>query len=195
MRATLPLGQLPVLEIEQDDGGVKVVPQSDAILRYVGSRSECLYPPAKALEIDSLIDTMTEFITPFVISFIGPVTALIADEEWTEADKMAMRKRILMTQIPKYFGYFEKILQENHESGWLVGEKLSIADLKWYGIVTNLQTGVVDGIPADVTDEYPRITEHIQKVRSVPEIKAWYDRFPQTPYPTFDYESPSSYSE
>lgn len=36
----LPLGQVPILEIEQDDGGTKtIIPQSDAILRYIGKQT------------------------------------------------------------------------------------------------------------------------------------------------------------
>lgn len=186
MRPSLPLGQLPVLKIEAD-GETKVVPQSDAILRYVGSLSKNLYPAESALEIDALLETISEFERPILISFLGLVTTLIADQEWTEADKLAMRKRILETHIPKYFGYVENILKEN-PSGWMVGDNLSIADLKWYFLISNLQTGVIDGIPADITDAYPLLTEHVQKVRNYPEIQAWYDRFPNAPYPTFDFK-------
>mmetsp|Transcript_12560 Transcript_12560/g.18846 ORF Transcript_12560/g.18846 Transcript_12560/m.18846 type:complete len:86 (+) Transcript_12560:1336-1593(+) len=36
LKPTLPNGQLPVLEIESEDGSKNIIGQSDAILRYVG---------------------------------------------------------------------------------------------------------------------------------------------------------------
>ena len=36
---TLPLGQVPILEIEEGEGKCTVIPQSDAILRYFGKQT------------------------------------------------------------------------------------------------------------------------------------------------------------
>lgn len=166
-----------------------MIPQANAILRYVGSLSKNLYPTQHALEIDSLLETMSDFERPFIQSAQGLVSTLISDQDWTEAERMAMRHRILTLHIPKYFSFFENVLEQNQQhGGWLVGDHLSIADLKWYFLVTILQSGTLDGIPATVTDAYPHITRHLENVINYPEIQAWYKRFPQPPYPTFDYK-------
>jgi glutathione S-transferase len=184
------LGQLPVLEIERHGESKKVIPQANAILRYVGMLApHIIYPPDQALEIDSLLETMTEFERPFILSAQGLVSSLISDEDWSETEMLAMRHRLLAIHIPKYFGYFEHILEKNqNKGGWLVGDHLSIADIKWHFLLSILQEGNLAGIPANVADAYPHITKHLQNVISYPEIQAWYERFPEPPYPTFDYK-------
>ncbi len=186
----MPLGQLPVLQIEQEGAETKVVPQSDAILRYVGRLSESLYPNDKAIEIDSVMETIAEMERPLEISMQGLVSNHISDQEWTDDAKLAMRERIVTKVIPKYFGLVEKMLEQN-KSGWLVGDDITIADLKWHYMVTNLQTGILDGIPTNVVDAYPRLLEHIQKVKNYPGVKEWYERYPKRNYETFEYEPPN----
>jgi len=187
LKASMPLGQLPVLQVEDEGAETKIVPQSDAILRYVGRLSESLYPSDRALEIDSLMETISEMERPLEISIQGLKSNLIAEEDWTDEAKLAMRHRILTTVIPKYFGHMESLLEQS-KSGWLIGDHLSLADIKWHYWVTNLQAGILDGIPPTLADNYPHILAHIEKVKNSPGIKEWYERFPKRSYTTFEYK-------
>ena len=53
-----------------------------------------------------------------------------------------------------------------------------------------LSSGILDGIPATILDDYPLVKAHFQKVLSIPSIKAFYEAHP-TPYVTFDYVPPN----
>ena len=111
----------------------------------------------------------------------------MSEKEWTKEEKLAVRKRILEQAIPKHLGYLEKQIEDNG-TGWLVGDGLTIADLKLYyvgGLM--IQKGILDGIPATTLDSYPKVKENIEKVKSHPDVAAWYEKYPGGKYSTFDY--------
>eukprot|EP00542_Grammatophora_oceanica_P020373 CAMPEP_0194038430 /NCGR_PEP_ID=MMETSP0009_2-20130614/10662_1 /TAXON_ID=210454 /ORGANISM="Grammatophora oceanica, Strain CCMP 410" /LENGTH=234 /DNA_ID=CAMNT_0038680919 /DNA_START=24 /DNA_END=728 /DNA_ORIENTATION=+ len=187
MVAGLPLGQLPILEIEE--GGTKtVIPQSDAILRYFGKQTG-LYPddPVEAMQVDSLLDTIKDLEMPLDVTFMGPVRFLFADKEWEEEDKLAMRKRILEKAIPKYLGFVEGKLRDNG-TGWLVGKNVTIADLRlYYPCQLMIGKGILDGIPAESLDAYPNIKTCMTGIEKIPQVAAWYEKYPGGKYGNFDF--------
>mmetsp|Transcript_7780 Transcript_7780/g.12880 ORF Transcript_7780/g.12880 Transcript_7780/m.12880 type:complete len:239 (+) Transcript_7780:144-860(+) len=185
----LPLGQLPLLEIEDERIGHKtIIPQTDAILRYVGKRTG-LYPddPLEALQVDSIMDTIKALEAPMEVTFMGPVKSLIADKEWEKDEKLAMRKRILEVAIPKYLGFLERKLTENG-TGWLVGTSITIADLRLYfPCQVMIGNGILDGIPPESLDSYPNIKKCMAKISEIPEVVAWYEAHPGRKYGDFEH--------
>jgi len=163
-----PFGGLPVLDVETTSGKVCSA-QSNAILRFAGNLSG-LYPaddPVRALKVDEAMDVGEDInclLTPSI-------------HEEDEQRKMAMRKELAEETLPFWAGCFEKLLISNGSTGFIVGDKLTVADLKLYWIIDWLSSGMLDGIPTTLFDAYPAIVawrKHIEAERSarLPEIEA-----------------------
>ena len=136
----LPFGAVPVLIV---DG--RMISQSSAILRYAGQLSG-LYPsdPVYALRVDEAMDGVDDMMLP--------MGASIREEDAER--KAAMRKDMAENSIPTNFARFEKLLLENGDTGYLVGDELTIADLKLLHSVNKLTDGTLDGIPPSVIEPF-----------------------------------------
>lgn len=157
-----PFGGLPVLDIETDHGRVCSA-QSNAILRLAG-RLAGLYPAddlVRALKVDEAMD-MGEDIN----GLMGP-----SIHEQDETKRMAMRKVLAEETLPFWLGCFEKLLISNGNSGFIVGDSLTVADLKLHWIIDWLASGMLDGIPTDLVDNYPAILAWRENIRQVREAK------------------------
>ncbi|EER00266.1 Glutathione S-transferase, putative [Perkinsus marinus ATCC 50983] len=155
-----PMNQVPVLEFE--DG--TMVSQSGAILRYVGSLnpSAGLYPTdiLQRLRVDEMLGIVTD-----VRGKIVP-TMRMSDE----AEKAAARKELTTTTLPFYFERIEKIMGEHKFSA---GDNLTIADLDLVGVIDWLSSGVLDGIPADLVNGYPKLLNLRKLVHDIPAVALW----------------------
>lgn len=187
MKTTLPFGQLPVLEIESE-GKKTTVTQSSAILRYIGKIGGT-YPsdPFDALQVDEILGIMDDLIATLALTVGGAVKNGISETEWTTDEKISMRKKWLTHTMPKFLGSLEARLKESN-SGWLVGDQITIADLRVEGNLDWISSGILDGIPKDVLDDYPMSKGLMLKVRDHVDVKAWYDKYTK-PYSTFDFEA------
>eukprot|EP00300_Choanocystis_sp_HF-7_P038407 c5530_g1_i1.p1 GENE.c5530_g1_i1~~c5530_g1_i1.p1 ORF type:complete len:217 (+),score=43.90 c5530_g1_i1:38-652(+) len=159
LKPTLPLGQLPVLEVEGE-----VFPQSLAILRYVGKLTG-LYPtdPLAALRVDSLIDTLEDLNT-----ILGRSARL------EPAAKKAARELVAAEDLPRFMRIAEETLAKNG-TGFLVGDSLTIADLQLLNGTRRLLNGFVDDVPASVLDPYTLVLEHTARLNAHPKIAEWYE--------------------
>lgn len=182
----LPLGQLPVLHMETD-GKRSVVTQSSAILRYFGKLGG-LYPSDEvdALEVDSFLALLEDLLKSLTLTVAGAVRSLLSDTEWTGEEKIEIRKRWMESSLPKFLGVVEKTL-EGSESGWLVGESVTIADISWYTDLMWISSGVMDGIPRTLLDDYPNSKALMKRVEAVDGIEKWMGKYSK-PYSTFEYE-------
>lgn len=193
IKDTTPLGQLPILEVKDDPSKEDkiVIPESSAILRYIGKLGG-LYPedPVQALQVDSFLETANDATKKIELSIMGPVKTLIAEEEWTNEEKMAFRKRIAENKqhgLPFHLSYFENALKKNEASGWLVGDTITIADIQVYRIGNWLQSGMLDGIPKEILNDYPKVKEHYHRIEALPKVAAWRSKY-TAPYGSFDFE-------
>jgi glutathione S-transferase len=79
-----------------------------------------------------------------------------------EEQKPAARRRardFLANRLPKYLGYFERVLERNSAPGpWLVGPKLTYPDLSLAQIVAGLAYAFPKAAPRTLRD-YPRVRE------------------------------------
>lgn len=143
-----PFGGLPVLDVETTEGTVCSA-QSNAILRFAG-RLAGLYPannPVQALKVDEVLDLGED-----INNLLGPSL-----HEQDEAKRMAMRKELAEQSLPFWLTCLERLLKANGNSGFIVGERLSVADLKLYWIMEWLTSGMLDGIPTTLLDGYPSL--------------------------------------
>ena len=79
----------------------------------------------------------------------------------------------MRTFIPLFIGkHFENLLTENGETGYLVGNSLTIADIRLYLIISQF---VFVGIPENVLDSYKNVLKLVENVKNHPKIKEYYE--------------------
>lgn len=158
----LPFGSLPVLAATIA-GKTVTSAQSNAILRYVG-RLTGLYPvedPLRALKVDEALEVGED-----LYHVIGPSMG-----EPDPGRRMAMRKVLAEETLPRWGGYLERLLVANGRTGFVVGDSLTIADLKLHWIIDKLTNGTLDGIPRTVLDGCETLTAWRKNVAAVREAR------------------------
>mmetsp|Transcript_4409 Transcript_4409/g.4934 ORF Transcript_4409/g.4934 Transcript_4409/m.4934 type:complete len:220 (-) Transcript_4409:355-1014(-) len=141
---SFPHGQLPVLEVD----GYRMN-QEDAILQFLGSRHGLLLNDARGRYLVNYYLCATEdlFKTVYNKYLFGS----------NEDEKKAAKADLIENQLPIYLADFEKkfLAEKGDETGWLVGGKPTIADIK---VVTNINTFFLH--PDRKSCFYPVLTKH-----------------------------------
>ncbi|MDC1185026.1 glutathione S-transferase [Alphaproteobacteria bacterium] len=152
-----PFHQLPVIEV---DG--KIIGQTGAIARYCGKASN-LYADdnLKAAKIDQIIDAATD-----ITNLVSPT---IREKDLDK--KMEDRKLLVNKLLPRWFRYLENLLSED-ESTWFV-EKMSIADVAIWRLLGWLTSGIIDGIPTSIVDDFPKLKNIHHQVHTHPKVQEW----------------------
>ncbi len=158
-KAGTPFGAVPVLDV---DG--QIVTQSNGINRYVGRLTD-LYPadPWQAALCDEAMDAVEDITHKVVATFDLP-----------EAEKKAKRQELVEGPLRLYLTRLEERLDA--QGGlYFAGKRLSVADLKVFVWIAHLKSGKLDHIPTDLPDRVaPKLVEHYERVKAVPEIRAYY---------------------
>ena len=156
---TVPFHQLPVLEIEG-----KIIGQTGGIARFCGKLSN-LYPENNLLaaQVDQIIDTATD-----ITNLISPTVG-----EKDEKIKKNMRERLTHKLLPKWLNYLEQILNENKDAIWFVDNKLSIADIAIWRLLGWMKSGMLDGIPSNICEPYPKLDNIYNRVHKHPKVQEW----------------------
>ncbi|XP_033746349.1 S-crystallin SL11-like isoform X3 [Pecten maximus] len=131
VKSDMPQEALPVFSVDGD-----VISQSSAILRYV-AREYGLYGDGNKsmTKVDTIISTYEDFFTEMIKPFM----------EKDGENKKEMIKTFGEKAVPKYVSFIGKILSDNPEkSGWLVGSKLTVADIVVFCIIDS-NSLTVDG--------------------------------------------------
>ena len=84
--------------------------------------------------------------------------------------RMALRKKIAEEDLPAKFAVLEQMIGP---SGYLVGDKLSMADINFYVCANWIGMGVLDGVPKETITQFPKLLKLIQTLDDHPQIKAW----------------------
>ncbi|KAH9472887.1 hypothetical protein MJO28_001260 [Puccinia striiformis f. sp. tritici] len=158
IKETLPFGQVPILTIDDK----KVISQEVAILRYVG-RLAGLYPddPEEAVKVD--------VATCVVDDLYAVVPAFFAPEN---PGKEAAVKMVIEDRIPKMLQYIEKYLAKQGTT-FSAGNSLTVADLRFYGILKLYQFGMLQGLSTSLLDPYPQIAKLYKAIESHEKIASW----------------------
>jgi glutathione S-transferase len=154
----LPFGSLPVLDVVTPGGKISAA-QSNAILRFAG-RQAGLYPAddaLQALKVDEALDLGEDLY--------GVIAPSIAEQD--PERRAAMRKVLAEDTLPRWAGFLERLLVANGRTGFVVGDALTVADLKLYWVVDKLTNGSLDGIPRTLLDRFEAVSAWRRNVSAV----------------------------
>ena len=157
-----PFKQLPVLDV---DG--KIFAQTGAIARYCGKLSG-LYPKNddyNAALIDQIIEGAQD---------INYLVTLSGRDKDLERKKIA--RDILATKhLPKWFQFLENLLKQNTKSIYFVGNDLTIADLAIWRLLGWLKSGMLDGVPTNILDDFDHLNKLREEIYKNPKVIKWMD--------------------
>lgn len=160
----MPLGSLPVMEVNDTR-----VTQTSAQARFAGKLAG-LYPedPFEALLVDQVLDTFDDVFSA-MIRYKG------SDDEGLRAD----REKFVKEDVPRYVGGCQNMIDDLKRGGpYVLGEKMSIADLCITMIVNLMSMGMFSYVPTDLCSGYPTLLRSHSAVMSIPEVQAHYKKFP-----------------
>jgi glutathione S-transferase len=164
-------GRLPFLAVPvwEEDGGFKLA-QSAAILQHI-ARGHGLYG-ANARE-SALVDQALGAIDDVRIE----IRKLMGAEP---AKRAEVRKTLTTESLPRWFGMLEKLLGSNGGGkGFVVGDKITIADLALYYLVEMARDNDFGAALADC----PKLGAFADRIAARPKIAAYLKssrRFPLT---------------
>lgn len=159
VKSSMPMGQMPVLEVNG-----KPYHQSKAIARFVAKKGN-LYGSneLEAMEIDATVET------------IDDLRQALSTYHWEKDPAIKEKlKTIAFEKLPFYLDKLEAQVKKN--GGYFVGGKLSWADLLWAAYSEYLNT-VLAG---DINKDHPELKKLVEKVRALPNIKAYIEKRPKT---------------
>lgn len=174
IKPTTPTGSLPLLTL--DDG--TVLTESLAILRYVGRVCSPPLVPEDALDaarVDELVS-----MTAAAYEAVG-ATIYIADE----AARRAARAKLMAPDSgaggragapgPPVATVLAALDARAGSSGWMVGDRPTIADMMVAALVEPLVTGALDGLAPDCLDAFAgvrRIADRVGRLEGVVAYRA-----------------------
>ena len=145
-----PLGQMPVLTLP--DG--RLVTQSLAISRYAGKLAG-LYPEdfVDAMLVDEIIDTVAQIMNS---------TPQNANNDL----KKTLREEWAAGSLQTFLAFFARKVGTG--ASYLVGGKLSLADIFLYAYIKSFRVGSVDFVPADVDSAFPVLGAYFDFIKADP---------------------------
>nr|KAG5712476.1 hypothetical protein BaRGS_011450 [Batillaria attramentaria] len=153
-KADAPFGQAPYMEVNGKKYG-----QSVAMAAYL-AREFGLYGKTNldALRVDEVVQLYQDLLQAM----------MAIHREQDEAKKAELDKKLLEEDLPKFFGFFQKLLQENG-TGVFIGNELTLADLYVYDVMYAL--GKVRNYDAGA--KYRELQTLKDKVESNPALKQY----------------------
>ncbi|XP_018560995.1 glutathione S-transferase-like isoform X3 [Anoplophora glabripennis] len=159
LKPNTPFGQLPILEYNG-----KVAYQSTAICRYVAKQVNLVGKDDwEDLEIDATVDTITDL----------RLKLAQYSYETDEKAKKEKEKSILNDALPFYLEKLDAQAEKNN--GYLVGGRLTWADLVFTGLLDSLNSMAMKEIIANS----PNLQKVKENVVNIPNIKAWLKKRPK----------------
>jgi glutathione S-transferase len=153
--------------------GAVTLSQSAAILQYLGPRLG-LVPADEAsrLRTNQLQLTIADFVLEAHDVHHPIASSLYYDDQKPEAARRA--ELFIKHRIPKYLGYFERVLETNLAGGGLhaVGAALSYVDLSLFQIMAGLAYAFPRALSRLVT-KLPRLVALRDRVAAEPAVAAY----------------------
>lgn len=150
--------------------GSLVIGQTANILLYLGSRHG-LAPKAEAgrLMVHELQLTIADFVAEVHDTHHPIGVSLYYEDQRAPAKKRTAE--FWKERVPKYLGYFERLLQHSGGS-WVTGRRLSYVDLSLFQIVEGLRYGFPKRMKA-FERKIPGLVDLRDRVAIRPNIKAY----------------------
>eukprot|EP00301_Raphidiophrys_heterophryoidea_P021325 c5792_g1_i1.p1 GENE.c5792_g1_i1~~c5792_g1_i1.p1 ORF type:complete len:264 (+),score=78.99 c5792_g1_i1:30-794(+) len=170
LKLSSKFGQLPFIELDGEKFG-----QSNAILRYVG-RTTGLYPesPLLALAVDEILELTQDLWSALLPSLLVNTNSALTQEQKAEMIKK-LRTQFAIEELPKTFGFYERQLKNNN-TGFFVGNSVTIADVIVYAMLRYLTKGVLDYIPVTCVSGFPLLQAHFVRIADVPQVVEYYSK-------------------
>lgn len=152
--------------------GKLMIGQTANILEYLGPRLG-LAPKDQAsrLWLHQLQLTITDWVAE-VSAVHHPIANALYYEEQKEVAKQRA-KYFVSLRIPKFFGYYEKILQKNpRHSSYLLGKEVSYVDLSLFQVVAGLRYAFPRTM-AKIEPNIPRTSALHDRVAARPRLKKY----------------------
>jgi glutathione S-transferase len=161
--------------------GKLLIAQVANILFYLGARHD-LAPgdEAGSLWVHQLQLTLADWVVEIHDTHhpLGP--SLYYEEQKEEA-----RKRtgdFLASRLPKFLGYFERVLERNVDNGrWLAGKGCTYADLSLFQVINGLRYAFPRRMHSLMAD-YPRIEAVVEAVTDRPRIASYLSSTRRLPF-------------
>jgi glutathione S-transferase len=161
--------------------GKLVIGQTANILLYLGGQLG-LAPANEAgkLWTHQLQLTIADFVAEIHDTHHPIASGLYYEDQKREARRRA--ENFCKERMPHYLGYFEKVIARNPaRSGYLVGRRVTYADLSLFEIVEGL-TYAFPRVFARQSRRHPGIVALADRVRARPRIAAYLESERRLPY-------------
>jgi len=168
IRASLPFGQVPILEI---DSKIKLS-QSLAIARYLAKKYGLAGKrDLDQIRVDMIVDCMEDILSPMRI-FRYVVQDPVKQEE--------LKKKYVEEELPEYLTKLETLLVSNEGgNGYFVGDELTWADLNLVQIKGRFE--IVLGLKT-AFDKHFKLKALYERVVNLPRIAEYQAKQPVTEF-------------
>ena len=170
LKASLPLGQLPILEVDGE-----TICQSMAIARFCARRFGLAGKDEfEGAQADQAVDQVSDFLAELVKVMFEP----------EEVKKAEMGKQLKVEKLPAFLASMEKLLKAQGGKHF-AGSDLTWADIVVYQFISLLKVpqpnqpkALIEG--SDLTS-CPALCALVAMVGALPNIKKWEQTRPVTP--------------
>ncbi|XXQ29680.1 GST N-terminal domain-containing protein [Plasmodiophora brassicae] len=177
MKEDLPFQEVPILKIDDE-----VLSTPGAIARFV-ARLVKFYPVEIAKDdmmscacIDEIMEACVDLSRRIHMSMAR------RDQDDDERKRRAcMREHLAKHVLPRWLNDIDQILERNEESGFAVGNCMTIADLFLYCMIQLLRHGDVDNVPKGLVERCENVHRHWKIMSKEPKIVEWTKNHPSKP--------------
>jgi glutathione S-transferase len=151
--------------------GRLVVGQTANILQFLGKRHR-LAPPT---EVGRLWTHEVQLTIADLVAEVHDTHHPVALSQYYEDQKKEARRKatdFLKNRVPKYLGYFEQLLRRDSRGNYLLGPKLTYADLSLFQIVAGLSYAFPNSMARNARN-YRRLFALHAQIRERPRIAAY----------------------
>ena len=89
--------------------------------------------------------------------------------------KKTARDILANKHLPKWFQFLENLLKQNTKSVYFVESNITIADLAIWRLLGWLKSGMLDGIPTTILDNYQNLNALREEIYKNPKVIKWMD--------------------
>jgi glutathione S-transferase len=151
--------------------GAIVIAQTANILMFLGERHR-LAPRDTA---GRYFTHQLQLTLADVVAEVHDTHHPIASSLYYEDQKREARRKaadVIAHRLPKYLGYFERVLANNARGAWLVGTRVTYADLSLFQLVAGLQYAFPKAMKR-LARRHPRVMSLHDAVAARPRIAAY----------------------
>lgn len=114
--------------------------------------------------------TIADLVTEIHDTHHPIATSLYYEDQKPEAQRRAAD--FIETRLPKFFGYFSRLLSNPEPRDWLVGDKPTYADLSLFQVIEGLRYAFPNAMKR-LEGEYPALSALRERVAARPNIAAY----------------------